>query len=81
MLEVKIERPDANLDLRLRLRELNSEGESPDLKDFLRFLTEVARAYGFPYVEDLAAMTRYEVIPGLESKELWKKKLKEGASK
>ena len=75
MLKVKIERPDVNMDVTLRLRELNVDGEALDLKDLLRFLTEVARVYGFPYVQDLAAMTEYHVVPGLENKEIWSKRL------
>ena len=75
MLKVQIQRPDASLDVTLRLREVNADGEDIDLEDFMRFLTEVARAYGFPYVEDVAAMTTYGVTPGLEDRALWKKRL------
>ena len=71
MLEVKIKRPDANMDATLTLRDRDEDGEHVDLQQLLRFLTEVARVAGFPYVEDLAAMTIREVVRGLESRHIW----------
>lgn len=76
MLKVTIERPDVKGTITLTMHEAKELEDLTDLKDLLRFLTEVARATGFSYIEDLAALTEYRIVPGTETEELWKHRLK-----
>jgi hypothetical protein len=74
MIKVTIERPDVRGTITLTMRNDSTDSEdSADLKDLLRFLTEVARAAGFSYVEDMAAMTNVHVTSGTEALSFWHK--------
>jgi len=78
MIKVTIERPDVRGTITLTMRNDSTDSEdSADLKDLLRFLTEVARAAGFSYVEDMAAMTSAHVTSGTESLFFWHKGIEE----
>lgn len=81
MLKVIIKRPEISTTITLTLDEETADGEAVDLKGFMQFLTEVARAAGFPYIADLAALTEYRVVPGTETTEFWQNRLKKQKEK
>lgn len=75
MIEVKIVRPDIRGAITLTMHGVARNEDPDDLKDLLLFLTEVARAAGYPYVEDIAALTGKGtlVITETEFLDTWKR--------
>ncbi len=72
--KVTIHRPYCRAKITLRMDEETDEPIT--LAEMARFLAEVARAAGFSYVVDVAALTRTHVVTGDEDVKYWRTRLK-----